>query len=279
MSARKKKTGSPSTGYIHGYSAEEQNRLYQQARFLEDSLYEHVDFATAKKILEVGTGVGAQTEILLERFPHLTIQGFEWSQAQIKRAEKHLAKAIRAGRVSIDQGDAHRLPYGPNSFDGAFCSWFLEHVNDPVQVLREVRKVLRANGRIYCTEPMNATFFVHPYSPATLKYWFEVNDLQWILKGDPFVGGKLANYLLAAGYQNIKTEVKVDHFDNRAPKKRADHIEYWTQLLLSGSSDLLKTKRVTKREIAEMRTELERLKDDPDSVFFICWVQASAQAY
>ncbi|MEK6580734.1 MAG: methyltransferase domain-containing protein [Bdellovibrionota bacterium] len=269
----------PPKGYIHGYSALEQDRLYQQARFLEDSLYENIDFSKAGKILEIGTGVGAQTEILLERFPHLKIQGIEWSKTQILRAKKHLSKSIREGRVTIDQGDAHRLPYTPNSFDGAFASWFLEHVKDPVQVLKEVRKVLRAAGTIYCTEPMNATFFVHPYSPATLKYWFEVNDLQWTLGGDPFVGGKLANYLMAAGFQNIKTSVKVDHFDNRAPKKRADHIEYWTSLLLSGAADLLKAKRVTKKDIAQMKTELAHLKEDPNAVFFICWVQASAQAF
>ena len=217
---------------------------------------------------------------MLERFPHLTIQGIDLSEKQVKQAQKRLEKPIRKGKVLLDVGNASKLPYRGNSFDGAFCSWFLEHVQDPVGILKEIKRVLRPGSTLYCAaEPMNATFFVHPYSPATLQVWFAENDYQWELKGDPFSGAKLANFLLEAGYQNISTEVKVDHFDNRTPKKRAENIEYWTDLLLSAAPDVVKAGKVTTTEIKKMKEELHKLKDDPDAVFFICWVQAKAQAF
>jgi ubiquinone/menaquinone biosynthesis C-methylase UbiE len=264
-------------GYLHGYSVEEQDRLYKQARFLEKTIYENVDFSKQKEILEVGCGTGAQTEILLRRFPHLHIQGIDMSEAQIHRARTHLAHEF--SRAKFDQGDASHLPYSENSFDGAFICWMLEHVQNPVAILKEVLRVTCANGVVYCSEVMNATFFVHPYSPATLQYWFQFNDHQWSLKADPFVGAKLANYLIEAGFQNVTTQVKTHHYDNRSPKMRKDFIEYWAELLLSGAPSLLEAGKVTQELVDEMKKELKALVSDHDVVFYYSWVQARAQAF
>lgn len=273
-----KKTGI-TPGYLHGYTVEEQNRLYQQARFLEENVYKNIHFSKLSKVLEVGCGVGAQTEILLERFPHLMVHGIDASPVQIQAAKKRLKKQIQAKRVELTQGDALHLPYTESSFDGAFVCWFLEHVQEPIEILKEIRRALKPGGLIYCSEVLNATLYLHPYSPATLQYWFAFNDHQWSLKGDPFVGAKLANYLLASGYQNISVEPKVEFYDNRTPKRRAEFIEYWTRLLLSGAPGLIEAGKITPDLVEGMQNELSRLKDDPDAVFFYSWVQAHAKAF
>ena len=266
------------SGYVHGFSPEEQDRLYRQARFFEKIVYEKVDFSGQNHLLEVGCGVGAQTEILLDRFPHLKIQGVDASPAQIQTAKKRLAKQIKLGQVSLQVGDALHLPYEDNSFDCAFVCWLLEHVQNPIEVLQEIRRVLTPAAILYCSEVLNATFYLHPYSPATQQYWFAFNDHQWNLKGDPFVGAKLANFLMAAGYQNVTTHVLLHHYDNRAPKKRAQYLEWWTSLLLSGAPALIRAGRVTSQLVTEMNRELETIKNDPNAVFFITQVQARAQA-
>jgi ubiquinone/menaquinone biosynthesis C-methylase UbiE len=266
-------------GYVHGYSRQEQDRLYRQAKFLEQEVYERVDFSRQSHVLEVGSGVGAQTEILLRRYPQLRVQCVDASTEQLSRAKKHLAKQIKDGRTKLTEADAASLPFSANSFDGAFLCWFLEHVQQPVAILREVRRVLKAGSTIYCSELLNSSYFVEPYSPATLQYLFALNDYQWTLKGDPFVGAKLGNYLLAAGYQNIATEVKIQFYDNRAPKRRADYIEDWAGVLLSGAPALIKAGKVTRKVVDELKEELEKLKDDPNAVFFSCWIQARAEAF
>jgi ubiquinone/menaquinone biosynthesis C-methylase UbiE len=266
-------------GYLHGFTKEEQDRLYRQARFLERSIYAHVDYSKRSRLLEVGCGVGAQTEILLERFPNLTIDGIDAAAAQIGRAKERLATSVKGGRARFHVGDALHLPFAESTFDSAFVCWFLEHVQAPVEILKEIRRTLVAGAVIYCTEVQNASFYVHPYSPATLQYWFAFNDHQWTLKGDPFVGAKLGNYLLSAGYQNIETRVGVEHYDSRAPKHRAQFIEYWTSLLLSGAPGLLDAGRITPEIVEEMKRELEIVKHDPDAVFFYAWFQAKAEAF
>jgi len=92
----KKKKSGVTPGYLHGYSPEEQARLVKQARFLEPTVFENVNFSKQQKLLEVGCGVGAQTEILLRRFPHLKIHGIDSSKPQITRARARLAPLVNA---------------------------------------------------------------------------------------------------------------------------------------------------------------------------------------
>ena len=285
MARKKKSTASAKLspnkcqGYVHGFTPKEQKRLYAQARFLESSVFRHVDFSKQSRVLEVGCGVGAQSEILLERFPNLRIEGVDASSAQIATAKKSLTASVNSGRVRFQEANGSNLPFAENEFDGAFICWLLEHVQEPIEILREVRRTLKANAVIYCNEVLNSSFYVHPYSPATQQYWFAFNDHQWELKGDPFVGAKLANYLLAAGYQNVVTQNLIHHYDNRTPKLRAQFIEYWISLLLSGAPGLIKAGRVSQETVEEMSRELSRLKDDPDAVFYYSWISAKAEAF
>lgn len=277
-SRSKPKTGL-APGYLHGFTDTEQNRLYRQAQFLEPFVYKDVDFSSARRIVEVGSGVGAQTEILARRFPELRIDSVDASAAQLKTAKKRLAPLIREKRVALHEADALHLPFQDNTFDGAFICWLLEHVSEPVEILKEIRRVMKEGATINITEVLNSSFFVHPYSPATIQYWFEYNDHQWNLKGDPFIGAKLGNYLLASGYQNIRTRHVTHHYDNRMPKLRAQFIDFWATLLLSGAPGLLADKKIKPALVAEMKLELKRLRDDPNSVFIYSWVNATAQAF
>jgi ubiquinone/menaquinone biosynthesis C-methylase UbiE len=263
-------------GYLHGFTPTEQNRLYHQARFLEDHVFAHVDFSGRKSIVEIGSGVGAQTEILRERFPKLKISCLDASKEQITRAQKHLAKDIKQGSVSLTLGNASNMPFPDDQFDGAFVTWFLEHVSDPVGILKEARRVMRRDAVIYVNEVLNHSFFVHPYSPATQQYWFAFNDHQWSLKGDPYVGAKLGNYLMAAGFANITTSFSYWHLDNRQPKLRGRFIEYWIDLLLSGAPELEKAGKVTKTLVKQMTEELSSLRHNPDSVMFMGFMKAKA---
>lgn len=55
--------------YLHGFSTIEQTRLIEQSKLTEHFIYNTLDFTDIDHLLEVGMGVGAQSEILLRRFP------------------------------------------------------------------------------------------------------------------------------------------------------------------------------------------------------------------
>jgi hypothetical protein len=108
------------------------------------------------------------------------------------------------------------------------------------------------------------------------KYWNAFNEFQHAHGGDPFVGAKLGNLLLAAGFHDVTTEVKTFHLDNREPAQRSTMIAYWEELLLSGAENLIADGRVTADDVAAMRREMRQVQDDPDAVFFYSFVQARA---
>lgn len=264
--------------YLHGYDRKEQNRLYRQAQFLRESVYRGVELQGVNRLLEVGVGVGAQTSILLELNRHLRVTGVDISLVQLQAARKHLAAYEQKGQVDFWQRPGDQLDDLPNGYDAAFLCWFLEHVPNPLEVLKQVRRKLRSQAVIYCTEVLNSSLFVHPYSPALLKYWFIFNDHQWELKGNPFIGAQLGNLLLRAGFTDITFEVRSLHCDSRQPKRRKLAISHYHDILMSAAPSLLKAKRVTPKLVREMKAELARLKRTKDSVLFDTFIRATARA-
>ena len=157
--------------YLHGFSATEQARLVKQARLAESTIFRNIDYTGARRLLEVGSGVGAQTEILLRRFPDLHATCVDLNDVQIEAARANLgAMPWLEGRYAIQQADATDLPFEPRSFDAAFLCWVLEHVPSPARVLSEVRRVLSPGSVVYVTEVMNASFLLDPYSPNVWRY-------------------------------------------------------------------------------------------------------------
>ncbi|MGE0143989.1 MAG: methyltransferase domain-containing protein [Planctomycetota bacterium] len=268
------------TGYLHGFTATEQDRLIRQARQLEPHIHDQLPFRRSHELLEIGSGVGAQTSILLRYFPELQVTGIDRSKENLARARTYLVTQPWAtDRYTFEEGDAASLPFEAGRFDAAFLCWILEHVGEPMRVLSEARRVLRAGSPVVCTEVMNASFFVDPYSPHTLDFWRAFNDHQLEIGGDPFVGAKLGNLLQAVGFRDVVTTVKTFFLDNRAPGERAEMLAYWTELLLSAAPGLLETGKIAEATVRGMEEELAIVGRDPNAVFFYSFVQARARVW
>lgn len=266
--------------YLHGFSEREQARLRAQAEFAEYSIFQNINFSTAKKILEVGCGVGAQTEILLRRFPKAHVTGIDLNERQLEAAKKYLTgQPFKQDRYELLKMSADDLHFDQSSFDGAYLCWVLEHVPNPAQVLSEVRRVLKPGAEIVITEVMNSSFFLDPYSPNVWKYWMAFNDYQHNHAGDPFIGAKLGNLLTQIGYHQVKTEVKTWHFDNRQPGLRKQAIHFWTDLLLSAADKLIEDKYIDEETVIKAKEELDLVANNPNAVFLYSFMQAKAQVY
>lgn len=98
-------------------------------------------------ILEVGIGTGANLELYA---PGADITGIDLSARMLGRARR---RAARLGRqVRLLEGDAERLPFPDRTFETVLATCVFCSVRDPVQGLRETRRVVKEDGRVLLLE-------------------------------------------------------------------------------------------------------------------------------
>ena len=105
-------------------------------------------FPRAETLLEVGCGNGYVLAGLRARRPGLRQIGVEISLAALDQA------ARRAPDACLLQADARRLPFA-EELDVVGCFDTLEHVDDDVEVLRQMRQALRPGGGVVVTVPQH----------------------------------------------------------------------------------------------------------------------------
>src|SRR4029450_10622147 len=132
-------------GYVHGYATPEQQRLIEQAEHWRHRLIaDGTTLEPGTRLLEVGCGVGAVLAVLGQEFPGVLLSGVDIEPTQLDFARRHLERA--GGEATLIEANAYALPIEDASFDHVWMMWFLEHVAEPLQVLRETRRVLVPGG-------------------------------------------------------------------------------------------------------------------------------------
>lgn len=259
--------------YVHGFDPVEQLRLKEQAEFLAPMVYKEVDFRGCKNLLEVGSGVGAQTRILLERFQDLQITCVDASAVQLAQAKINLATFGDRVRFVEQDGCALQLE---EQFDAAFLCWTLEHVPSPIQLLSRLKEHLQPGAHVYVTEVFNSSLHVSP-EYSHLRHYVEImSDFQRRIGGNPDVGIELGNLLIEAGFSSCTTRFDGFYLDARSDEKRKTVTAYWKELLKSAAPALTAAGDCSLHDVEMMVEDLEKLGNDENAIFFYQFVQAKA---
>jgi SAM-dependent methyltransferase len=266
------------TGYLHGYTDEERDRLRVQAGALAPWVHRDLPYAHRRRLTEIGSGTGAQLALLLDAFPGLHVTGVDHAADQVAAAEQVLGGPAHASRRTLVHAAAERLPFEDGAFDAAFLCWILEHAASPAPVVRELHRVLEPGAPVVVTEVMNRTLYLDPAAPHTMRYWDAFNRHQLALGGDPYVGAKLGHHLHHAGFRRIDARPGDIIFDDRSPATRAAFCVYFRDLLLSAAPGLLGAGVIDACDVDGMRAELDALGRGDGGVFFYAFVQARCVA-
>ena len=95
-------------------------------------------------LLEVGCGGGALLKEALQS--GCRAAAVDHSPDMVRVARDANRRAIEEGRLVIQHGDAHRLPFPDGTFTRAVMTGVLGFLSDPVQALGEIRRTLRPDG-------------------------------------------------------------------------------------------------------------------------------------
>ncbi len=143
------------------------------------------------RVLEVGCGTGA---VLADTPPTdgLRLFGVDTARPALRLAARNAPQAACA------QGDALRLPYPSRAFDIVFCHFLLLWLPDPLEALREMRRVTRPGGCVLAlAEPDYGGRIDHPPALAEAADW-QARSLR-AQGADLRMGRKLPGLLRQAG--------------------------------------------------------------------------------
>ena len=189
------------TEYVHGYGTREQERLVEQAEHWRHRLIaDGTTLEPGTRLLEVGCGVGAVLAVLGQEFPAVLLSGVDIEPAQLDFARRHLDRA--GVEATLVEADAYALLFEDASFDHVWMMWFLEHVADPLAVLRETRRVLVPGGAITAVEVDYSTCRAEPSTPE-LEALIRAMVAGMAASGWSDAGTRLPGWLREAGYREV----------------------------------------------------------------------------
>ncbi len=128
-------------------------------------------------ILEIGVGTGKNLKYYNK---NAKITGIDISPKMLERAKKKI-KELKNKNIRLLLMDAQNLKFKPNTFDYIVNTFVLCSVPEPVKVLKEMKKVLKKNGKILMLEHVKSNHFLikifqHIHNPITkILFGFNVN--------------------------------------------------------------------------------------------------------
>lgn len=94
------------------------------------------------KILDTGCASGWFISEVARRFPQYNFFGVDIYEKAIEQARKYYPG------ISFSCVDAHHLSFPDNSFNMVICMNVLEHVVNPQQILKEIKRVIKSGGKV-----------------------------------------------------------------------------------------------------------------------------------
>lgn len=120
-------------------------------------------------ILDVGCGPGSITADFAELVPQGKVTGVDFVESVLENARAH-AEGRGITNIVYEAVDANALPYPDASFDVVFCHQVLQHVNDPVGILKEMKRVAKPGGIVAAREADYKSFAWYP-EPEVMDRW------------------------------------------------------------------------------------------------------------
>ncbi len=158
----------------------------------------------AGDVVEIGFGTGHNLPYLPAEVTSLRV--VEPSGLGVRLAGPRIAAA--SVPVEVAGLDGQALPFADASADAVLCTWSLCTIPDPVQAVREVRRVLRPGGELHFVE--------HGKAPdASVRVWQDrLDGLEQRVAGGCHLNRDIVAILEAGGL----TITSLDRYYEKGPK-------------------------------------------------------------
>lgn len=117
------------------------------------TIFEWIPLGDDARILDCACGRGFYLN-MIRHVSRCALVGLELEDEIIRKAQRNVG---HLPGITLTRGNIYALPFPDDWFDGVILSEILEHIDDDVAGLREVRRVLKPGGVVAITVP-NANY-------------------------------------------------------------------------------------------------------------------------
>jgi len=188
-------------GYIHGTHPEEQRRLADMNALINAHSLAALAPKAGERLLDLGCGLG-QFARDVARASGVPAVGVELRDGQLARARALAAEAGEPELADLRAGDAAAPPLQAGewgTFDVVHARFLLEHVRDPLAVVRVMARAVRPGGRVVLEDDDHDVLRLWPEPAHLAPVWRAYQRTYDRLGCDPVVGRRLVELLAAAG--------------------------------------------------------------------------------
>lgn len=228
-------------------------------------------------ILDIGCGPGSISIDFARRVPQGHVTGIEYVSDPLDQA-RELAAHQGVTNIEFHVGDIHNLAFLDNSFDIVHVHQVLQHIADPIQAFREMRRVAKSDGGIVAARE-SAQLLWYPDNKAIAKGQELSARVARAKGGNPHPGRLIHVWAEKAGFKRAQIRKSAGTWCFSTPAER----KYWggtmgARTTSSGFATVaVEGGHATREELEDIAKGWKTWVDDDDGWFgvmhgeILCW--------
>lgn len=251
--------------YTHGHH-ESVLRSHTSRGIANSAEYLRPHLHASTRLLDIGAGPGTITAEFAGIVAHVTATEINDEALSLSRG-----LAAERGLTNLDFSieDVHELSFADDAFDVVHAHQVLQHVEEPVRALREMRRVTAPGGIVAARDADYAGFHWFPLLPE-LDRWLELYRAAARANGgEPDAGRRLLSWARAAGFENVTATASTWCY--ATPEQRAWWGGMWADRILESAlaRQLVDSSMATRDELQEISAAWTRWADDGDGWYLV----------
>jgi ubiquinone/menaquinone biosynthesis C-methylase UbiE len=208
------------------------------------------------RVADVGCGPGTVTFFMAGHIsPGGSASGVDASTEQLKVArEEAQKKGVK--NVCFIEADVYSLGLEKDSFDLVYARSLLSHLQDPLQAIMEMKRIVKPGGVLVCEDIDMATIHTEPSTAEyerAVEIWMGLGEER---RTDYRVGSHMADLFRKAGFADVQETSHQPKF-NAGEKKR-----YWEYTLYEVSPAMKRAGIVNDDELSRLKNGFETIAEN-----------------
>ncbi|KFF59062.1 hypothetical protein JF66_13980 [Cryobacterium sp. MLB-32] len=234
----------PRDEYTHGHHASVlRSHTWRTVR--NSAAYLLPELKAGLTVLDVGCGPGTITVDLARRVYPGQVTGID-ADAGIVTHAGGVAFDEGVGNTDFRVGNVYSLEFADATFDVVHAHQVMQHLANPVEAMREIRRVLKPGGLLAARDVDYGGVTVYPNLPGLAAWMSTYRDVHYWNGGEPDAGRHLKAWARKAGFRDVTASASVWCFSTDAEREwwgrswaeRATESAFAAHAIESGVADL-----------------------------------------